>query len=1604
MAAPVSGAVLFAVLTSTPALAAATLAGAVAVPIIVHLLNRQRYRVVDWAAMRFLQAAVRRTHRRLRVEQWLLLLIRTLLVALPILAMIAAAGWAEPIWRKLFPTMAGAAVFSGRTHHIVVVDGSLSMAARRDDGSSFDRARAMASRYVESSPSGDGFTLILLASPPRVIVPGPANDRARVAREIVELPGTDGLADLGQTLQTADDALVRAPGRYDRRRVTIFTDIQRSQWAAPTSPVGTWAEPWQQLHAKADVALVDVGAGPAENLAVTALAVDDPVPTVGSRPALTATLHNFGSSERKQVKVQLFESGPGTPARLSREELVDLPAATTTTVAFPLECRVPGEHRHEVRLPADGLPEDDRRMIATTVRTTLPVLVVDGKPSTEPFASASGWLTAALNPFADSKSATTPARPRVIDAVRLADPTIALDEFDAIWMCDVARPTARDRERLEAYLRRGGTVVIGLGPQVDPEAYRKSLGELLPVAFTARQRAEEDKQYHAAADDAAYRKPPLAAFAGDDDRAALTSARIREYWRIEPRPGAGVRKLVGLAAPAPPTDGLLWEWPSGRGKVLLLTTTFNTDWTSWPIAPSYPPFVQELLRYAVRPPPRRDLLVGEAIDEALGESVVATTATVTPPGGATATVNLTSSDDGPRLRFTETDRAGLYTVRIASQPDRVYAVNVPAGPESDLTRLAPGELPLTGQGDEPQIVTDPGDVRRRVIAATGAVEESPAGELGAAVARWPLLLVLLLLVAEPILAYRMGTARGPESAIDRPRDSAGRRWRDRLLSLVALVPIVLTMLAGFVAVHALVTRAPLGFLPDSARAAIESALGVPPATSGEGTRWRFDRLPALSSQPSTDLWLGVLLALGVLALVGWLYRLELRRSRLFAALPPVACRLGLVLLTVFILLPQLRLVFEREGWPDLVVLVDDSRSMGVKSESDGIDRLSRARRLLDPAGRNWLDKLSAGKQARLHAFRVGDRLARVGEIDGPAALSRVAEQVAGLQPVAPTSRLGDAVHGVLQEFRGASLGGIVFLTDGVTTDGDDLSTAARHAARAGVPLWFVGLGDAREPPDVILGDLRVDDSVLAGDRLIFEAHLTVRGGSNRPISVTLAEKQGDSLKELARVEVAPDSAGSPVKFKLAHTPQEAGDRDFVISVPAMPDEQDLSNNRLERTITVEEFKRTRVLYIEDRPRYDFRFVKTLFERESEAIKGNKSLELKVLLGDAAADFPRQDRSALEAFPSSKDELLSRFDAIVLGDLPPDHPLLGEKRLQWIAEFVKEKGGGLLCLAGPRSMPHAYRGTPLAAVLPVEGGTRGGQVRPAGYQPLLTASGRVHAAFRLAAEEEENAALWKTLRPMFWAASGWIPKPAAESLLVLPPEPGQPASEPLVLQQFVGAGRVMLIGYEESWRWRWRDDEPKFNQYWVQLVRYLARTRPSRPELRLDRQTPYRRGEPARVTVRFPEDRPPPASDSVVRVAIDRAGSPRQTVALAPVIGARATYETLLTRLAEGVSTITLLGVEGRPVTAQARVLPPPGEMDRVQLNRPEMERAAQVSRGRYYATADTDQLIDDLPPPPRVTLHQPRPPWPIWNTPAVVLLGLGLAAGEWLLRKRLQLV
>jgi len=205
---------------------------------------------------------------------------------------------------------------------------------------------------------------------------------------------------------------------------------------------------------------------------------------------------------------------------------------------------------------------------------------------------------------------------------------------------------------------------------------------------------------------------------------------------------------------------------------------------------------------------------------------------------------------------------------------------------------------------------------------------------------------------------------------------------------------------------------------------------------------------------------------------------------------------------------------------------------------------------------------------------------------------------------------------------------------------------------------------------------------------------------------------------------------------------------------------------------------------------------------------------------------------------------------------------------------------------------------------------------------------------------------------------------------------------------------------------------RFNQFWVQTVRYLSRSRLGRIDLRLDRQTNYRRGEPIKVMVRFPDDSPPPPDGTEVKVIVERrqpgkAGdAATRTLVLTKVEGSRASFEAVLTQTPEGEYSFWLstpVVPEPRP-RAECKVVAPPGEMYGLRLNQAELTLAAEQSGGRYFSLADADKVVNYLPDGNRVTLSSGGPPWLVWTYPLLFVLAILLFTTEWLWRKRLNLL
>jgi hypothetical protein len=786
---------------------------------------------------------------------------------------------------------------------------------------------------------------------------------------------------------------------------------------------------------------------------------------------------------------------------------------------------------------------------------------------------------------------------------------------------------------------------------------------------------------------------------------------------------------------------------------------------------------------------------------------------------------------------------------------------------------------------------------------------------------------------------------------------------------------------------------------------LAEVFGVPASPSADAATWRLDT--AWHWAP----WATVLL---ILAAVFWTALLYAREAT--SASRPYRVTLGVLrfaaICLALIMLAQWALAVRITGPPALALVIDRSASMSIadryndpalsarlneRLSAAGLGtatRLDLAKLLLNEDDGRLLRELAARYRLEVYAAAVGtERLSDASD------QNKTIGEIRGLTtdgPEGQSTRLGDAVRHVLEGFRGAPPAAIILLSDGVTTEGVPLADAAQEARHRGVPILAVGLGSSEASRDIELADVLLDDAVFVNDLVSVQAQIKATGLAGQPARVTL-RRQGAS-DAIAEQSVTLPAAGETLAVRLVDRPTEPGDITYVIDVALRDDEIDKQNNRQEQTVSVRDDK-IRVLLAQGYPSYEFRFLKTLLERDP-------TIQLSTYLQDADPEYAEQDKTALRSFPVSREELLE-YDVLVIGDVDPR--LLPRSVWQNVKAFVAEKGGGAAFLAGPRYLPWLYRDNPeVAALLPIDVRAASESQLPAavtqGYTVGPSPLGLQSAAMQLGDTPEQSQQIWSQLAPLFWLAPIGELKPGAQVLAEGPPSiSGQGRSAyPLICFQYVGGGRVLFHAFDSTWRWRIGAGDTFFARYWVQTMRVLARGKLSRGrgvQLTTDRRE-YQRGEVAQLRARFLDPRRAPAGDEIT-VLIDSPGETRRRIILRRNRTTDGVFEGSAGDLAEGQYSVMIVEPQlpGNPPATRFTVVAPPGEYARPEMDDAALKLAADTTHGKFYTIADADRLLADLPVGRRVPIEN-LPPIPLWNRWWLLTAFLVCVTTEWVLRKR----
>jgi hypothetical protein len=529
--------------------------GALAIPIIIHLMFRHRARPVDLGTLQFLKVVLRDNARRRRLKRWILLALRMACVALVSLL------FARPYLVATEPR--------GDERLVVVLLDRSASTGLRGGARPIERALAEATSILDRSGERTQLEIGLFD---RAVRPLPAPSELRRAAIEPTASGTDYAA----ALAWARDLLVRSSKKV--KELHILTDLQRSGLGRGEPAI---------VPADVEVHLHDFGRAFPRNVAVTGIGVAPRSVRPGESASITASVFNASPLPAGRCTVRLHITSGGEKRDV--EQTVDLDGGAIVSVVLPLEKLPEGLWRGHVEVSTgDELPFDDRRFLAVSVAPPARILLADGDPGRSPYESETYFLQAALRLApAGERFAASPFDPKAIEYAGGAG-LPELEGSAAVVLANVGDLLTNDARRLAGFVERGGGLLVFTGDRVPAGAARAleeaglGVGEILGPASAA------DLPWRLERWDA--RHPVFQPFA-DPEHGDLRRPAFSTITRI--KPGPDVRVLAWFRGGEP----AVLERIKGRGKVLWFTSACDRSWSDWPRSRLYVPVTHQMLAY-----------------------------------------------------------------------------------------------------------------------------------------------------------------------------------------------------------------------------------------------------------------------------------------------------------------------------------------------------------------------------------------------------------------------------------------------------------------------------------------------------------------------------------------------------------------------------------------------------------------------------------------------------------------------------------------------------------------------------------------------------------------------------------------------------------------------------------------------------------------------------------------------------------------------------------------------------------------------------------------------------------------------------------------------
>jgi uncharacterized membrane protein len=732
----------------------------------------------------------------------------------------------------------------------------------------------------------------------------------------------------------------------------------------------------------------------------------------------------------------------------------------------------------------------------------------------------------------------------------------------------------------------------------------------------------------------------------------------------------------------------------------------------------------------------------------------------------------------------------------------------------------------------------------------------------------------------------------------------------------------------------------------------------------------------------------IFLALGavLIGLVAFFYRHTTVAVSKRLRMGLVALKALPILLIVFYLLEPVAVTSEvtaQEGF--LLVLFDDSKSMGIQDGPGASARIEAVKRIFGEQG--LLEAF--GERFKVRTFRFASDVERLAD---PAALKADGDG----------TDMAKALGQAAGEFRDMPLAGIVLVTDGADNarlGASELAGVTEYLKSQKIPVYAVGVGGDRIARDIEILKVATSKTLPAGS--VTDLYVTVRSFGYEGQAVDLLVREGARLVRTERVRLGRD--GDTQRIKLTLAPDAPGIFEYTAEIPPQPAEMIPENNQ--RRFLIDNRSRTgRILYVDGYPRKEFKFIR-------RALEDDPQLKLVSMVrispeGRLYRQGIQGPEELAEGFPRTKRELFA-YDAVIFGDI--EAAWFAPEQLKMTEEFVSMRGGGFLMLGGEQAFQQGgYAGTPIEDLLPVRLRTRSGDTWGMGlvdrsFRLTLAPDGRTHPLMRLSDDPEENLDRWAGLPELAGYNRIGEAKPGATVLAVDPSVDLLEGSNVILALQRYGRGRSMVFTAFSSWRWQmlmpWEDTAHE--RFWQQMARWLALSAPGQVSVTLDKES-YGEQEAVPIAAQVFNESFEPVNEASVTAHVTGPAGQSEAVPLEWAFGEEGVYRgTYQPRMAgmhrvdlsvQSPASITATDQAGFSVAASA------AEFTDATLHADALKRLAETTGGGYVPLDRARDLPERIPPVKQAaaTMRERdlRDAPPLFGA---ILLFLGL---EWFIRRQ----